>query len=50
MYEIARLLRRERARLGDPAAQKRMLARIVSDYSWKAPADLLAAIKESLAE
>jgi len=49
VYEIAHLLQREQARLHSPEVQKRVLARIVADHSWKAPADLLAAIEQSLA-
>ena len=48
VYEIAQLLRRENYRLSEPVVQKRVLTRIISDYSWKAPADLLSAIKRSL--
>ena len=48
VYEIARLLRREQSRLDDPEIQKRVLSKIISDYSWKAPADLLADIERSL--
>jgi hypothetical protein len=49
VYEIAQLLRREQSRLGNPEVQRRVLTQIISDYGWKAPADLLAAIKRSLA-
>jgi hypothetical protein len=48
-YEIARLLQREQSRLPSPEVQRRVLTRIISDYSWKAPADLLTAIERSLA-
>ena len=50
VYEIAQLLRREQSRLSEPEVQKRVLTRIISDYGWKAPADLLSAIKRSLGD
>ena len=49
VHEIARLLAREQSRLHSPEVQKRVLTQIVSGYGWKAPADLLTAIKRSLA-
>jgi len=49
VHEIARLLKREQSRLRSPGDQKRVLTQIVSDYSWKAPAELIAAIERSLA-
>ena len=49
VHEIARLLKREQSRLRSPGDQKRVLTQIVSEYSWKAPAELIAAIERSLA-
>ena len=49
-YEIARLLRLEQSQLERPEVQIRVLEKIVNDYSWKAPSDLLAAIEQSLAD
>jgi hypothetical protein len=49
VYEIAHLLQREQSRLRSPEVQRRVLTQIISEYSWKAPADLLAAIEQRLA-
>ncbi|CAB1057947.1 hypothetical protein D1BOALGB6SA_2703 [Olavius sp. associated proteobacterium Delta 1] len=49
VHEIARLLKREQSQLSSPEVQRRVLTHIISEYSWKAPADLLAAIEQRLA-
>ncbi len=44
-YEIGRLLSRNRAALADPAQRRAVLKRIVDEYAWGAPEDLLAELR-----
>ncbi len=44
-YEIGRLLSRNRAALDDPAQRRAVLRRIVDEYAWGAPEDLLTELR-----
>lgn len=50
VYEISRLLRRERIQLDDPAGRSRVLLQIADNFSWGAPDDLLKKLREEAAE
>ncbi len=45
VYEIGRLLSRNRTALADPAQRRAVLKRIVDEYGWNAPEDLLAELR-----
>ena len=45
VYEIARLLRQNKSQMNDPAKKKEIFQKIVKDYSYGAPPDLLQQVK-----
>lgn len=45
VYGIGRLIRAEREALASEASRRRVLARIVAEYAWGAPADLLERLR-----
>lgn len=45
VYELARFVRRNKEQFNDPANKKELFQKIVSDYSYGAPPDLLGQIK-----
>lgn len=46
VYEIARLLRKEKANMGNESVKEKVFKRIINDYSWKAPEKYLLKLKE----
>ena len=50
VYEIGRLLRRNRNELADPATRGRIIRQIVDEYAWGAPEDLLSQLRAQVAE
>lgn len=46
VYDIAQLLRSNQARWDEPSARREVLRKIVTDYAWKAPADLLQELRQ----
>ena len=45
VYELARILRQNQSQMIDPAKKKEVFQKIVKDFSYGAPPDLLAQIK-----
>lgn len=45
-YEIAKLLKNERLKLGNSEDYKNILRKIVDNYSWKAPKDLIDELRK----
>jgi len=45
-YEIARLLKKDREKLNDPVEKKNILIKIINDYSWGAPRDMIDRLRE----
>ncbi len=46
VYEIGRLLKKNRARLDDPEVRREIFRQIISDMSWKAPSGQLERMKQ----